>query len=174
MSVKSYTLQADEKATQVIIGTTDALIWGDLVTKEHVHIGAFLNTLAEDFVPVHDARLLFLAPKEQVPPLERALLFVKFEEILLFFSPTEAEALPEETETRRYEPVDVVVGSFLVEGLILKSPIATMQNLLYVSKDAYMDFHKVTIRQVAKPWLGSFASNRVQIRRDRLLLAQGA
>jgi hypothetical protein len=33
MSARSYTLAADEKATQVIIGTTDTLIWGDLITR---------------------------------------------------------------------------------------------------------------------------------------------
>lgn len=172
MSEKPYTLEADEKAIPVIIGTSDALIWGDLILKEQLHIGAFLNTLAEDFVPVHDARILFLAPKEQVPPLERSRLFVKLEEILLFFSPTEAEPLPEESETRRYEPVEILTGSFLVEAVMLKSPIATMQNLLLVSKDPYMDFYNGTIRHVAKPWLGSFSSTRVQIRRDRLFLAQ--
>jgi len=172
MSEKSYTLEADQKATPVIIGTADALIWGDLITKTHVNIAAFLNTLAEAFVPVHDVRVLFLAPKEQVPPLERSLLFVKLEEILLFFSPTDVDPLPEESETRRFEPVEIMVGSFLIEGTILKSPITTMQNLLLVSKDAYIDFYQGTIRHVAKPWLGSFSSNRVQILRDRLFLIQ--
>lgn len=172
MSEKPYTLESDQKATPVVIGTADALIWGDLITKAHVNIGAFLNTLAEAFVPVHDVRILFLAPKEQVPPLERPLLFVKLEEILLFFSPTDVDPLPEESETRRYEPVEILIGSFVVEAQLLKSPIATMQNLLLVSKDKYMDFYKGTIRHVAKPWLGSFASNRVQIRRDRFFLAQ--
>jgi hypothetical protein len=82
------------------------------------------------------------------------------------------DPLPEESETRRYEAVEILVGSFLVECQILKSPIATMQNLLLVSKDNYMDFYRGTIRHVAKPWLGSFASNRIQIRRDHLFLAQ--
>ena len=172
MNVKTYTLEEDQKATQVIIGTADALIWGDLITKAHVNIGAFLNTLAEDFVPIYDARILFLSPKEQVPPIERRLFFVKLEEILLFFSPTDNDAPPAESETRRYEDVEILVGSFLVEAQILKSPITTMQNLLLVSKDPYMDFYRGTIRHVAKPWLGSFTSIRIQIRRDRLCLAQ--
>ncbi len=172
MSARSYTLAADEKATQVVIGTADTLIRGDLITKERISASAFLNTLAEDFIPLRDARVLFLTPQEQVPPLEWPLLFVKLEEILVFFLPADVQPLPEESETRRYEPVEVVAGSFLVEGLILKSPIATMQNLLLVSRGPYMDFYRATIRHVAKPWLGSFSSNRVQVRLDRLLLAQ--
>jgi hypothetical protein len=86
MGQKTYNLKSDEKATQVMIGTADMLIWGDLVTKEHVRIFAFLTTLAEDFVLVHDAKVLFLAPTQQVAPIDRAVVYVKLEEILIFYS----------------------------------------------------------------------------------------
>ena len=171
MSPKSYTLDPSEKATQVMIGTPDLLLWGDLVTKEHVTIVGFLNTLAEDFVPVRDAKVLALAPAQQAAPLERSVLFVKLEEIILFFSMGEQAPLPEESEVRRYEPLEAFVGPFQVEGEILKSPIATLQNLLLVSKDAYMPVYKATVRHVAKPWLGTFSNSMVQVRFDRLTIA---
>jgi hypothetical protein len=167
---KPYTLEAGEKATQVMIGTSDMLIWGDLVTKEQVQMSAFLNTLAEDFVPVHAARLLFLTPRQQMAPIERPVLYIKQEEILLFFSMAGGDTVPGETEVRRYEPVEIAVGSFLVEATILKSPIATMLNLLLVSKDAYMPFYRATIRHMANPWLGTLSSDVVQVRRDRMTL----
>ena len=171
MSPKSYTLTSDEKATPVMVGTPHALIWGDLVTKVHVNIIAFLNTLAEDFVPLHDAKILFLAPTQQQPPIERAQIYVKLEEILLFFAMNDASELPQETEVRRFEPMEAIVGSFLIEGVILKSPIATVQNMLLVSKDNYMPIYKAAVRHVAKPWLGTFTSNLVQFRRDQLILS---
>ena len=65
MSNRSYTLESDEKSTQVMVGTSDTLLWGDLVTKEHVNITAFLNTLAEDFIPLRDVKILFLAAPGQ-------------------------------------------------------------------------------------------------------------
>jgi hypothetical protein len=167
---KPYTLQPGEKATQIMIGTSDTLIWGDLVTKEQVQMSAFLNTLAEDFVPVHAAKILFLAPRQQSAPIERALLYIKQEEILLFFSMVGGETLPSESEVRRYEPVEIIIGSFQIDATILKSPIATMLNLLLVSKDAYMPFYRATIRHAANPWLGSLTSDVVQVRRDRLNL----
>lgn len=171
MSPKSYTLTPDEKATPVMVGTSHALVWGDLVTKVNVHITAFLNTLAEDFVPLHDAKILFLAPVQQQPPINRPQVYVKLEEILLFFAMTDTSELPEETEVRRYEPMEVIVGSFQVKGVILKSPIATIQNMLLVSKDKYMPIYKATVSHAAKPWLGTFTSNLVQFRRDRLILS---
>jgi len=170
MAEKPYTLQPGEKATPVMIGTSDTLIWGDLVTKEQVQISAFLNTLAEDFVPVHAAKVIFLTPRQQMAPIERVVAYVKLEEILLFFSMAGGETIPEETEVRRYVPIDIVVGSFQIEAQMLKSPIATMQNLLLVSKDAYMLFYNATLRHVANPWLGTFGSDAMQIRRDRFTL----
>jgi hypothetical protein len=171
MSPKSYTLTSDEKATPVMVGTSHTLIWGDLITKVHVNIPAFLNTLAEDFVALHDAKILFLAHMQQQPPIDRPQAYVKLEEILLFFTMTDIGEVPEETEVRRYEPMEVIVGSFYVKGVILKSPIATIQNMLLVSKEDYMPIYKAKVRHVAKPWLGTFTSNMVQFRRDRLILS---
>ena len=171
MSPKSYILDPSEKATPVMLGTPDLLLWGDLVTKQHVSITGFMNTLAEDFVPVRDAKVLFLAPAQQAAPLERSVVYVKLEKILLFFSMGEQAELPEESEVRRYEPIEAIVGPFQVEGEIVKSPIATLQNLLLVSKEAYMPIYKATIRHVAKPWLGTFTANMVQLRHNRVTIA---
>jgi hypothetical protein len=170
MSTGSYTLKPDEKATQVMIGTSDMLLWGDLVTKEHVRVSTFLSTLAEDFVPLHDVKILLLAPTEQIAPLDRPQVYVKQEEILLFYTISDQDPLPQETEVRRFEAVEAIVGSYRVEGMILKSPIATLLNLLIVSRDAYMPIYQAQIRHVAKPWLNAFSTNLVQVRRDRLTM----
>ncbi|MGD2206309.1 MAG: hypothetical protein PVH17_05980 [Anaerolineae bacterium] len=173
MGETSYTLESDEKATQVMIGTPDMLVWGHLVTKEQIQIVAFLNTLAEDFVPLHDASILFLAPTRRVAPIEKPRIFVKLEEILLFYSMSEEPPLPEESEVRQYEPVEALVGSFRIEGDILKSPIATLQNLLLVTKDSYLPLYQATIRHVANSWLGAFSSTMVHVRRARLTMTTG-
>ncbi len=170
MSPKSYTLEADEKATQVMVGTPDLLIWGDLLTKDHIQIQAFLSTLAEDFVPLYDARVLSLAPAQQVAPMERPLVFVKYEEILFFFSRTQEVPLPEESDVRRFEPIEALGGPFQINGAILKSPIATLQNLLLVTKDDYIPLYKATVRHAGKSWLGTFSSTLIQVRRDRFTL----
>ena len=168
MSPKSYTLQPDEKAIQVLVGTSDMLIWGDLVLKQQARISAFLTTLAEDFVPLRDVKILYLAPTQQIPPIERPEIFVKYEEILLFYAMNDDTPLPEESETRRFEPIEVLVGSFHIVGSLLKAPVASLQNMLLVSKDAYMFVYGASVRHVAKPWLGTFSADIVQVRQDRL------
>ena len=167
---QSYTLAPDEKATQVMIGTADTLMWGDLVTKEAVRMSAFLNTLADDYVSLRDAKILFLAPKEQMAPIERSSVHIRQEEMLLFFVMHDEEPLPEEAQTRRYEAVEAIIGSFQIEGAVLKAPISNLQNMLLVSKATYMPIYKATVRHVAKSWLGTFSSNFVQIRCDRMTL----
>jgi len=171
MSEKPYTLASDEKENQVMVGTSDILFWGALVTKEQVRLSSFLNTLAEDFIPFHNVKILFLAPAQQVAPVERALLCVKLEEILVFFAMADLELPPEETEMRRYEPVEALVGSYQIEGMILKSPLTPLHNMMLIATSAYMPVYKATVRHVAKPWLGTFSSSVVHVRRDRLLTA---
>lgn len=167
---QSYTLAPDEKATQVMIGTADMLMWGDLVTKQAVRMSAYLNTLAEDYVSLRNAKLLFLAPKEQMAPIERSSVHIRQDEILIFFVVHDEEPLPEETQTRHYEPIEAIIGSFQIEGALLKAPISNVQNLLLVSKAVYMPIYSATVRHVAKSWLGTFSSSFVQVRCERMIL----
>lgn len=169
-TTQSYTLASDEKATQVMIGTADTLMWGDLVTKEQVRMSAYLNTLAEDYVPLHNAKILFLAPQEQAPPVERSVVHIRQEEILIFFVIHDDEPLPEETQTRKYEAVEAIIGSYQIGGNLLKAPISTLQNMLLVSKATYMPVYNATVRHVAKSWLGSFSSSLVHLRCERMIL----
>jgi hypothetical protein len=168
----SFTPGAGEKVTQVMIGTSDLLIWGDLVTKEQIRLSGFLNVLAEDFVPLHDAKVLFLAPTQQAAPVDKAIIYVKLEEILFFYAMADQEPLPEESDVRRYYPIELFIGSYRIEGSLLKSPIATLLNLLLVTKDTYMPVYEAKISHVAKPWLGVFSARMLQLRRDRLLVVE--
>ena len=168
---KSYTLAPDEKATQVMIGTTDTLMWGDLVTKQAVRVNTYLNSLAEDYVPLRDAKILFLAPNEHVAPIERASVHIRQEEILIFLVMHDEDPLPEETQTRRYEPVEAIISSFQIEGSILKAPISNVHNMLLVSKATYLPIYSATIRHVAKPWLGTFSSTVALVRCTRMIMS---
>jgi hypothetical protein len=142
------------------------------VLKDHLRIGGFLNTLAEAFVPLHDTKILFLAPVQQNAPVNRPVIFISLEEILWLYSMGDTEPLPEESETRQFEAVEVIIGSYQVEGSILKSPIAQLQNMLLVAKDAYMPVYKAKIRHVSKPWLGQFETDFIQVQRARMSVSQ--
>lgn len=168
-----YTLAPDEKSTQVMIGTANALIWGDLVTKEQVRMSIYLNTLAESFVPLYDAKILFLAPTEQTAPIGRAAVHIRQEEILLFFVMHDDEPLPDETETRKYEPVEAIIGPYQMEGSIVKAPVSSLHNALLSSRATYTLIYNATVRHVAHSWLGSFASSLIQARSERMILTAG-
>jgi hypothetical protein len=172
MSQLSYALSSEEKTTQVMVGTPDMLLWGDLITKQQVRMSIYLNTLAEDFIPLHRIKMLFMAPAQQVAPVEVPTIFVKQEEILLFLAMHDTEPLPDETETRKYGPIEVFVGSYHIEGQLLKSPFSTLENMLMVSRAVYLPIYEATVRHVAKPWLGTFSATLVQVRRDRLIVCE--
>lgn len=171
MSNKTYTLDPGEKATQVMAGTMDLLVWGDLLTREQVRVSMFLNTLAEDYVELRDVHVLFLTPAERVAPAAKSRIYVKQEEILIFYAMADTEPLPEETETRRLHPLELFVGPYQIQGSIMKAPVAEMLQMLLVAKEAYMPVWQATIRHTGKPWLGAFTSRLVQVRMDRMTVA---
>jgi hypothetical protein len=113
-----------------------------------------------------------MAPAQQAAPVEKRTLFVKQEEILLFLAMHDTEPLPDETETRKYEPIEILVGSYQVEGKLLKSPFSTLENMLMVTRATYLPIYEATVRHVAKPWLGTFPATLVQVRRDRLVVSE--
>jgi hypothetical protein len=146
------------------------MIWGDLVTKQAVRVANFLNVLAEDFVPIWKAKLLYLQGGRNTEPLQRLVVYVKLQEILVFFATQELEALPEETNLRRYEPVSLVVGDFQIDAEMLKSPMSEMSALLMVAKDPFMPFYRASVSCLSHPWLGTFQTSMVQVQRERMLL----
>lgn len=173
MTETSYTLGPDDKSVQVMIGTPDTLIWGDLITKAQVRMSVYLNTLAEEFVTVHDAKILFLCCADKNAPEVRQSIHVKQEEILVFYAIADREPLPEETETRRYEKAELIAGAYQVEGNLLKSPYATLQNTLLLTKSHYLPVYEATLRHMGKPWLGFFSSSLIHVRQDRLIVTGG-
>ena len=170
VSEKPYVLGADEKAVQVMVGTSDMLVWGDLVLKKQVQVAAFLVTLAEDFLPLHDVQLLFLASGEGTSPNRYERAFVKLEEILVFLPISETVPAPEESEVRHQVPAEMLAGPYRVTGKMLKSPVASLQNVLLVMRDAYLPLYEARVHHVAKPWLSAVSGSMVQVRRDRLTL----
>jgi len=78
--------------------------------------------------------------------------------------------LPEQSETRRLEPIEVFVASYRIEGMILKSPIADLHTMLLVAMELYTPIFQTKILPVAKPWLGVFTTDLVQVRLDRLTM----
>ena len=65
-----------------------------------------------------------------------------------------------------------IMGSFQIEGSILKAPISNVQNMLRVSKASFVPIFRATIRLVAKSWLGTFSGNVVLVRCTRMILAE--
>jgi hypothetical protein len=171
VSDKSYDIQPDERSTPVVVCTPRFMVWGDLVTKQAVRVENYLNILAEDFVPVWDAKALYLAGGQDTEPLQRLVIHIKREEILAFFSPHEQEPPPQETELRRYEPVSLLVGDFQIDAEMLKSPMTEISALLTVAKDPFLSFYRATVRCLSHPWLGAFQPPMVQVQRGRMLMA---
>jgi hypothetical protein len=58
---KNYTLEADEKATPVMVYTPKHLVWGEVVTKEVIRLSTWLRTqAAPQYICLHESQMMYV------------------------------------------------------------------------------------------------------------------
>ena len=111
MTAKTYTLEPGQKATQVMIGTPDTLIWGDLVTREKTRISAYSH-LGRRVCAIR--RPGPIPPPAPVPPVQKPRHVAGD---LFLWRPSQSAAR-KRPGTRRLDPVGIFVRPYRPEGPI--------------------------------------------------------
>jgi len=144
-----YILRPDEKTTPVMIYTHDSLVRGEVVTKQNVmRVNIWLRT---DGAPKY---LHILKPQvivfdgTPVKPMSYSELYFPTSQAIGFHTlpPTEELLDYEEGEANRtMQPVDVLVGSFVMKGNIRISTQTELSQSLEVARLAWMSLYDVNI-----------------------------
>ena len=169
-----YTLNAEEKASKVMVYTLANLVWGDLITKEMVRVGTYLRVIKPDYISLYVARALSL--QEGGP--ERAVSFAEIHlsanQILAF------HLLPPASEPRDYDsaetnrkmvPITVMVGPFRFEGLVRMSTMADLSKYMEISREVYISLYEVEVSLPGMPSLRGVRADTVLVRRESALFA---
>jgi hypothetical protein len=144
-----YTLRPDERTTPVMLYTKESVVRGEVVTKESVHrINIWLRT---DGAPKY---MHLLRPQvlvfggSPVKPLSYSEIYFPTTELIAFhILPPAAEPLDYETSeaNRMMQPVDVVVGTFLMKGNIRISTQTEVGVSLEVARVSWMSLYDAVI-----------------------------
>ncbi len=115
-----YTLASDEKATTVMLYSRNKLIHEDFVTKKDVRVSVWPRTDMPGYMHLWSAEVLFLAG---TPPksLNYDQFFFLIERMIGFHIALPAvEPLDYDPsrENRTMQPVDMILGSFMLKGKI--------------------------------------------------------
>jgi len=154
----SYRLAPDEKMNQVMIYTANALLWGDLVVKSIIRVSTWLRMSdVSDWLTLYNANLLITnqAAAKPVNFTEIHLPVTQINAIHLIppaqdpidFDPTELN--------RRMEPVNAIIGSFLVKGNLRISTNATLKKFIELTHETFTSLYDVEVTSLTLQNLGS-------------------
>jgi hypothetical protein len=172
---KSYALQFEEKATPLMVYTHNAMVWGDLVTKELVRVSTWLRTpTAPSYLCLYDCQLLYTSGP--AAPASCRELHIPTHEVLAYHMLPPQQDPPDydpNEPNRKHEPVTVLTGDFRLQARLRISTMSTLLKHLEVINEKYTSLYEVTITQPLRPNLKGLQVPFVLVLREAALFAVG-
>jgi len=170
---KYYTLEADEKATPVMVYTTHHLAWGEVVTKEVIRLSTWLRTqAAPQYIRLFGAQMMYVGGP--MATIAMAELHIPIDQVLAFHMLPPHQDPPDydpDEPNRKMVPVTALVGSFRFEGLLRMSTQSSLHNFLEVIKEVYTSLYEVKISQPERPSMAALQVPYTIVRRDAALFS---
>jgi len=154
-----YILRPDEKTTSVMLYTQDTVVRGDVVTKESVHrVNIWLRTDgAPKYMHILKPQVLVFGGSP-VKALTYSEIYFPTTQLIGFHTlpPTEETLDYEPQEANRMmEPVDVIVGTFVMKGNIRISTQTELGVSLEVARLSWMSLYDAVITNPYLPQMPS-------------------
>ncbi len=149
-------LASDEKSALVMLYTHAALVRGEIVIKDNLRVSIWLRTQGvPNYIHVHAPQVIGF---EGTPPKSFAYseLFIPTADVIGFhLAPPAQDPLDYETGelNRRMQPVDMLVGSFIVKAKLRISTQTELATFLDVSRSSWLSVYDAAI---TNPYLPQF------------------
>lgn len=157
-----YILRPDEKTTPVMLYTPQSVVRGELVTKQNVQrINIWLRTDgAPKYMHILKPQILVFGGSP-VKALSYAQIFFPTSEIIAFHTlpPTDEQLDYDPNEANRtMEPIDLLVGTFVMKGKIRISTQTEISTSIEMARISWMSVYDVV---VTNPYLPQMAALQV-------------
>lgn len=150
-------LAPDEKTALVMLYTRNMLVRGEIVVKENVRVSIWLRTQGvPNFIHIQNPNVILF---EGTPPKSYAYpqIFVPTAEVIAFhLVPPAQDPLDYDNSeiNRMMQPVNMLVGSFMLKGKLRISTQTDLATYLDVSRSAWMSVYEA---DVSNPYLPQFS-----------------
>lgn len=157
-----YILRPDEKTTPVMLYTPHSVVRGELVTKQSVQrINIWLRTDgAPKYMHILKPQILVFGGSP-VKALSYAQIFFPTSEIIAFHTlpPTDEQLDYDPNEANRtMEPIDLLVGTFVMKGKIRISTQTEISTSIEMARISWMSVYDIS---VTNPYLPQMAALQV-------------
>ena len=150
-------LASDEKTALVMLYTNNMLVRGEIVIKESLRVSIWLRTQGvPNYIHLHGPNVILLGG---TPPKSLAYseLFVPTADVIGFhLAPPAQDPLDYDASelNRRMQPVDLLVGSFMLKAKLRISTQTELATFLDVSRSSWTSVYDADI---TNPYLPQFS-----------------
>ncbi len=167
-----YTLKPDEKTTPVMLYTQQSVVRGEVVAKQNVHrVSIWLRTDgAPRYMHILKPQILVFGGGP-VKALSYSEVFFPTSELIAFhiIPPTDEPLDYDPNEANRaMEPMDVLVGSFIMRGKIRISTQTEMGTSLEMARVSWMSLYEVAISNPNLPQMAVLQVPMVLVNPNRV------
>ena len=147
-------LAAEEKIATVMLYTRNLLVRGELICRENARVSIWLRTQGvPNYIHIFKPQVISFSatPPRQVPLSE---IFIATTEVIAFhLAPPEHDPLDYEPgeANRIMQPVDALVGSFLVRASLRISSHTDLSTSLDVMRAAWISLYEAQISNSSLP-----------------------
>ncbi len=170
-----YTLKDDEKTTPVMLYTQQSVVRGEVVTKQSVlRVNIWLRTEgAPKYMHILRPQILVFGGGP-TKPLSYSEIFLPTSEAIAFHTlPPINEALdydPNEAN-RAMEPVDVLVGTFIMKAKLRISTQTEISTSLEMARVPWLSIYDVSISNPHLPQMTALQVSMVLVSPSRVAFA---
>ncbi len=150
-------LAADEKTAMVMVYTHNTLVRGEVVIKETLRVSIWLRTQGvPNFIHLFKPQVVLFGG---TPPKSLAYseMFIPTADVIGFhIAPPEQDPLDYDASeaNRMMQPIDMMIGSFLLKGKIRISTQTDLATNLDVSRAAWLSIYEA---ELTNPYLPQFS-----------------
>ncbi len=145
----AFALAADEKSAQVMIYTMNSLFWGAVVVKAIIRVSTWLRTNSvPDWITLYNAGSIITTSGTAPRTMNFTEVDVPVQQIIAYhLLPPAADPLDyDATEpNRRMEPINVLIGTFQVKGMLRINASASLKRHLEVTREAYTPIYDAEV-----------------------------
>jgi len=163
-------LAPDEKIAQVMLYTDNALYWGDVVVKSIIRVSTWLRTnTIPDRIAIHNAKTILTSSGANPKPTSYNELLVAVTQIRAFhlMPPAKDPIDFDATEpNRKMEPVNALVGSFLVKGNLRISTSSSLNKFLEITRENFTALYDAEVTNLLIPSFGPLSIPYILVRQE--------
>lgn len=170
-----YTLKPDEKTTPVMLYSQQSVVRGELVTKQSVlRVNIWLRTEgAPKYIHILKPQILVFGGGPTKALSYSEIFFPTSEAIAFHTLPPTDEALdydPNEAN-RIMEPIDLLVGTFIMKGKLRISTQTEISTSLEMTRVPWLSIYEVSISNPHLPQMAALQVSMVLISPSRVAFA---